>query len=365
MDFDDMGVGGHPSVCVLPAVFAVADEIDATGAATIEAILQGYEAMNMVSAACGKTVYGRGFHNTGIFGAFGSTMGVGRLLALDPLLLQRAFGIAATQASGLKANFGTMSKHLNAGNAAAIGVLSARLAELGFTGATNVLESPQGLAAAHNDSFSDFNPAAPSASRGERLAVEQIMFKPHAACGGTHSAINGIRAIKARRPFGVDEIDRVELTVAHDTMPVCGISEPTTAVEGMFSVRYAATLALADSDTGPRGFTDERVNDPALIAVRNLVTVTPDARVASIGAPTEVLVRLKNGEVLSECVDALVVTPDDRLGEQWKVLEAKFHALAAPVLGERRCGELVALVRDLQDLPSIRVFTEQTRPHRA
>jgi 2-methylcitrate dehydratase PrpD len=362
MDFDDMGIGGHPSVCVLPAVFAVAEELDASGAATIEAILQGYEAMNMVAAACGKTTYRRGFHNTGVFGAFGATMGVGRLLGLDALHLQRAFGIAAAQASGLKANFGTMSKHLNAGNAAAVGVLAARLAQAGFTGATNALEAPEGLAASHNDSIEDFEPNAPGTSRQARLAVEQIMFKPHAACGGTHSAINSIRAILERRPFKVEEVDDVELVVAHDLMPVCGIAEPTTAVEGMFSVRYAATLALTGSDTGPSGFTDAKVNDPALRAVRKLVRVVPDARIASIGSPAEVTVRLKTGEALTESLDALIVTPDDQLGQQRRVLEAKFHGLVAPVLGERRSEELAGMAAELGGMKSIREFSELTAP---
>jgi 2-methylcitrate dehydratase PrpD len=362
MDYDDMGIGGHPSAVVLPAVFAVAEELNKDGPTTIQAILFGYEAMRMVSTACGDVSYDRGYHCTGTFGAFGATMGAGRLLELDPLRLQRALGIAGTQASGLRASFGTMSKHLNAGNAAAIGVLSARLAEAGYTGATNVIESPQGFAVAHNNVFADFDPAGPGTSLGERLAVEQIMFKPHAACGATHSAIEGIRLLKEQRPFSADEVDEVELLVSDQHLEVCGIPEPKTGLEGIFSIRYAATLALAESGTGPTAFTDARVQDPAMVALRNRVRVTPVAHIANIDSPTEVRVRLVIGEELETSVDALVGKPDDELPRQWETLKAKFLDLVSPVLGAGRANELVDVVRRIETLRSIRELTERTAP---
>jgi 2-methylcitrate dehydratase PrpD len=358
-DFDDMGFGAHPSVAVLPAVFAVAEEIDASGAAVVEAILCGFEAMSMVSAACSLASYHRGFHSTGTFGAFGAVVGVASLLKLDTPRLEQALGIAGTQAAGLKASFGTMSKHLNAGNAAAVGVLSARLAEDGFTGATDVIEDVQGFAAAHNDGPADFDPTRPWASVGDKLAVERVMFKLHAACGGTHSAINGIRAIKARRPFTIDEVEAVELVVSDKLPDVCGIPEPRTGVEGMFSIQYAASLALLDQETGPTAFTDERVRDPALIAARQFVKVIPVARIATTGKPTEVTVRLKGGEAHEACLDALIITPDDQLADQWQWLEAKFHGLVAPVLGEARSKELADLVRRIETLGSVRELIDR------
>jgi 2-methylcitrate dehydratase PrpD len=360
-DYDDMGIGGHPSVVVLPAVFALAEELGVDGKTTINALLCGYEAMNMVSAACGQTSYPRGYHCTGTFGAFGATIGAGTLLKLDAIRMQRALGIAGSQASGLKANFGTMSKHLNAGNAAAVGVLSARLAEAGFTGATDVIESGQGFAVTHNNDPNDFDPSRPNASLGESLAVEKIMYKLHAACGGTHSAIAGIRAIKAKRPFKIDDVEDIELKVSEQALTVCAIPEPTTAVEGMFSVRYAASLALMDKSTGPSGFTDERVRDPALAAARKKIRLSPFAG-GNAGSPTEVNVRLKNGETLTECINTLVVTPDAQLKEQWNNLEAKFHELVEPVLGAAQSKKLVGLVQKIQDLKSISELTDATAP---
>jgi 2-methylcitrate dehydratase PrpD len=355
-----MGFGLHPSVPFLPAVFAVAEETGADGPTTVEAIVQGYEALKIVSAACGQSSYVRGFHCTGTMGAFGAALGVGRLLGLGREQLEQAMGIAGTQAAGLKASFGTMSKHLNAGNAAAVGVLSARLAQAGYTGATDVIESAQGFAAAHNAGPADLDPAHPAASLEDRLGVEQIIFKLHAACGGTHSAINGIRAIKAKRPFGFDELDEIELTVSDQLPHVCGIPEPTTGLEGMFSIRYAASLAVVDSPTGPSAFATERVRDPFLKTVRGRIRVTPVSRIAHTGSPTEVTVRLKNGEVHEACLDALVVTPDEQLGEQWANLEAKFRDLVEPLLGRSRTEELIGMVQRIETLGSIAELTDAT-----
>lgn len=360
LDYDDMGFLLHPSVPFLPAVFAVAEEVDASGQATVEAIVQGYEALRMISAACGQASYARGYHCTGTVGAFGAALGVGRLIGLNQEQLVMALGIAGTQASGLKASFGTMAKHLNAGNAAAVGVLAARLAQQGFTGAADIIESAQGFAAAHNQGPADFDPSNPEAFIGDTLGVEQIIFKLHAACGGTHSAINGIRQIKARRPFGYDDLDEVELTVSEQLPTVCGIPEPTTSLEAMFSIRYATALAIVDSGTGPSAFTLDRVRDPWLATVRQKVRVTTVARIAHTGSPTEVTVRLKNGETYEACLDALVITPDSELDLQWRNLEAKFRDIVEPLLGHGRTGELIELVQRIETLKSIRELTDAT-----
>ena len=359
-DFDDMGMLMHPSVVALPPVFALAEEIDADGPSTVQAILQAYETLKILMAAVTDHSYARGFHCTGTFGALGAAVGAGRLLKLDPLRMQYALGIAGMQASGLRAGFGTMCKHLNSGNAAAAGVLSGRLAEAGFTGPTDVVEHPQGFANAMSGTLDHFDPTRPGAFLQDRLGVEGIMFKLHAACGGTHSAIDGIRAIKAKRPFTVDEVDEVELVVCELLPGVCGIAEPKTAMEGMFSVRYASALALTDSDTGPNAFTDARVQEPQLVAARDLVKVTPASRISHMSMPTEVTVRLKNGETHEACVDIFQPRPDEDLANQWRDLEAKFHSLVAPILGDARSKEIVGLVRRFETLGSIRELTEKT-----
>jgi 2-methylcitrate dehydratase PrpD len=357
LDYDDISIGGHPSAVLLPAVFALAEELDADGPTTIEAMLFGYETIKMITVACGSASYDRGFHGTGTFGAFGAAMAAGRLIGLDPPRLRHALGIAGTQASGLRASFGTMAKHLNAGNAAAVGILSARLAEAGFTGDTTILEAPHGFAATHNNEAADFHPTGRGTSLGRRLAVEWIVFKPHAFCGATHSAIDGFQLLRQQHAFAADDVDEAEVFVSAQHQQVCDIPEPRTGVEAMFSIRFAAALALGGRGTGPSGLTTENIQDPAMVALRDRVRVTPVPQVRNITMPTEVRVRLRNGEELTARVNALAVKPDQQLASQWETLQAKFTGLAGPVLGAGRAEEIIAAVRRIETMGSIRELT--------
>ena len=361
-DFDDMGLGIHPSVVVLPAVFALADEVDASGSDVLDALLQGYEALKIVNAVVGESSYARGFHCTGTFGAFGAATAAARMLGLDEAKTLSAFGTVGMLSSGLRAGFGNMGKHLNSGNAAAAGVLAARLAENGFVGPADVLENPVGFASAVNAPQAKLDPTNPRARLQDQLAVEEIIFKLHAACGGTHSAIDGIRQIRARRPFAVDEVEEVEL-VAPDLLPtICGIVEPRTGMEGMFSIHYASALAMTGSTTGTEAFTDERVADPALVRARQLVRLNlipgDPSNFSVMKNPVEVNLRLKSGETLSAAVD--IFQPRTDLDAQWADLVEKFTGLVAPILGEGRAAELVDLVGRFETLESVRLITDKT-----
>ncbi|KHK88967.1 MmgE/PrpD family protein [Novosphingobium malaysiense] len=361
-DFDDMGMRIHPSVVTLPTVFALGDELDLDGMRVLESLLHGFETLRIIAESVTDASYPRGWHCTGTFGVFGAAMAASSLLGLDADRSLQALGIAGTQASGLRSSFGTMGKHLNAGNAAAVGVLSARLCEAGFTGPRDVIESPLGFASAVNPSPDAFDPTRPSVASGERQGVEEIIFKLHAACGGTHSSIDGIRSIRAKRPFSLDEVEVVELVVPELTPGVCGIEDPKTGLEGMFSIKYCAALALADRDTGTDSFTDELVMDPLLVAARGLVQVKPEARLFHMSHPSEVTLRLKNGEVHTARIDIFTPRPDSDLERQWEDLVEKFHALVMPVLGVARSNQLVETIARFETLGSIRELTALTVP---
>ena len=128
----------------------------------------------------------------------------------------------------------------------------------------------------------------------------------------------------------------------------------------MFSIRYAATLALTDSTTGPSAFTDEMVRRPAMVALRERVRVTPVSRIPSTGSPTEVKVRLKSGETLEACVNTLIPARDDELAGQWERLESKFRDLVEPILGADGANDLIGLVQRIDSLSSIRELTDKT-----
>ena len=146
LDFDDVIMPmGHPTVPVAPVVFALAEQRGAIGADALAAFIAGVEAECRIARLLGPSHYARGWHTTATTGTFGAAAAAARLLGVSGAALTHAFGLAGTQAAGLKSCFGTMSKPLHPGKAAQNGLLAARLAARGFTSDTDILGSRPGL----------------------------------------------------------------------------------------------------------------------------------------------------------------------------------------------------------------------------
>lgn len=350
LDFDDVVTTmGHPSAPALPAALAVAERLGASGTDLLTAFVAGFETQTRVAAAVGTSHYARGFHSTATFGTFGAAAAVTRLLGLDPARTTAALGIAGTQAAGLKAMFGTMCKPLHAGRAAMAGILAAELAADGFTSADDVLGAPQGFADTQSDAFDPETAAAPI---GDPWRLENVRFKVHAACFLTHASINALIHLGRTEGLTADAVESVDITVPPGHLSVCAIPEPRTGLEGKFSLRYTAALAIAHAAADPSRFTDELVADPALVALRDRVTVVPDDRLE--GPVAQVRVKLADGRVLEAAHDTNVRPWRDDPAEQTDDLLGKFHALTEPVLGGDGAQELARTILRLDELPDVR-----------
>jgi 2-methylcitrate dehydratase PrpD len=155
LDYDDVHLSyiGHPTVTLVPALLALGEARNASGAEILAAFVAGYETICRIGLLTAPGHYALGFHATATLGSFGAAAACARLLRLDAARTATALGIAGTQAAGLKSMFGTMCKPLHAGMAAQSGLLAARLAARGFTSRGDVLECAQGFAATHGPDF--------------------------------------------------------------------------------------------------------------------------------------------------------------------------------------------------------------------
>lgn len=354
LDFDDAHtlLSGHPTVPVLPAVLAVAEEIDASGLSVRTALVAGIEVECRVGALLAPGHYRAGWHATGTVGTIGAAMAVARLLGLDAGATTHALALAATQAAGLKASFGTMAKPLHAGKAATDGLLAARLAAAGFTGNPAVLEAPQGLGEAAGGGALD---VARLDRIEDRWVIRDTLFKFHAACYLTHASINAASAL--REKVAPDDVASVEVHVAPDSLQVCNIAEPATGLEGKFSLRATTAMALLGDDTTDMAvYTDARMVDPELVGLRDKVTVVPDGRV---GTQSSVVVVTRSGVRVE--ADDDTGRPAADLDAQCTRLSSKFLGLAAPVVGDERARELRAVVEALESQPSARSIMARAR----
>jgi 2-methylcitrate dehydratase PrpD len=355
LDYDDthLGMMGHPSAPVCPAVFALAEDRGAGGASLLAAFVAGVETECRLGLLLGPDHYAAGWHSTATLGAFGAAAASAHVLGLDHRSFVHALGLAGVQASGLKAVFGTMAKPFQVGRAAQSGLLAATLAERGFTSSAEIVETDQGFAATH---------AAPALDSGlldelaGRWLVEESLFKYHASCYLTHSAIEA--AASLREKFSPDELEEVRVVVPVRHLGVCNIAEPATGMEGKFSLRATVAMALLGDDTSdPASFSDGRMGQPELVRLRDRV------RVEASGDPTgtlaTVVVRTAGGEEHEESAD--VGLPSRNLAGQWERVTAKFLRLASPVVGEDRACRLQELVGQLERCDDVSELTALCR----
>jgi 2-methylcitrate dehydratase PrpD len=351
LDFDDVVwvMTGHPTAPLLPAVLAMAELADASGRDLLTAFVAGFETESRIGAAVAPGHYDAGFHATATLGTFGAAAGSARLLGLDDDQWQHALGIAATTAAGLKSMFGSMSKPMHAGNAAAQGLLAARLARRGFTAAADSLERPQGFGPTHTATFA---PSAGMTAFGAPWYVREVLFKFHAACFLTHSTIEGLLRLKETEHLTADDIHEVVLRVEPGHLAVCNIPEPRSGLEAKFSLRFTAAMALLTGRTDEAAFTDEVVADPRFVALRDRVRVE-----AEPGRPhheTDVQVRTRDGRTLGVRVDMQRWAADDELDAQERRLVAKFHSLTGTGQAAER---LLQAVLRVEELSSVRELT--------
>lgn len=348
LDFDDTHtvMGGHPTVPLLPAAWAAAEAQNSTGEELLTAFVAGFEIECRLGLGIGGDHYAKGWHNTSTIGVFGATAAVAHLMHLDRGQFGHAMGLAASQASGLKANFGTMTKPFHAGHAAEGGVNAARLAALGFTANPNAIEANQGLAQAAGAGAGTFNRDR-IARVGNEWMIRSTLFKYHAACYLTHASIEAVSLLKRQNP-GL--IDSARLVVNPSILDVCGIPEPTTGLEGKFSLRATTALTLLGFDTtDPQTFVDANIQHESVQALLRRVTVDTDPALTT--TQSRVVVLTADGE--HEAVHDSGVPASD-LVAQGKNLDAKFSALVVPELGPTGGDELKRRIYGLRALREVR-----------
>lgn len=352
LDFDDINkaMRGHPSVTVIPAVLAMAEQLDTDCGTLLEAIVIGTEAACHVGAMMGADHYEAGWHTTATVGTIGAAAGVSRLMRLDPKQTEMAIGIAATQASGLKLMFGTMCKPLHAGKAAMNGLLAARWAAAGFDSAENALEAPFGFGPLLSPGFATAPVPALSA---ETYAIEANIYKFHAACYYTHSAIEALRKLMRDYALVPSAIARIEVRLPQQHLKVIDIKSPKTGLEVKFSVSWLLASVLMGIDTSdPQVFGNDLTARPDLAAMAAMVVVvgdTFDSRTAST-----VCVRLGDGASL--CCSLDVGIPQADLSRQEVLLSQKFLSLGRATLGPARAEALLRQIVTMGSGTTARAF---------
>jgi 2-methylcitrate dehydratase PrpD len=259
----------HAGAVVIPAALAMAEKLDASGECLVTAVAAGYEVMIRSSLAMNPSATRlRGWHITGVTGPFGAAAACASLLGFSTEQTAWALGLAGTQGAGTWAfnADGTMSKRLHAGKAAHSGVLAAELVALGFTGPTQIYEyGDGGVLKAYSDAS---NPTPLTEGLGSVFHLDDNSVKPYSCCGSTHSYVDAAIALRSKLGAPWDPMRPVRVGLSKVVDVQCGFAyAPGSALNAQMSLRYAIAAALTDGQVLPAQFTEERMNDPALVAL--------------------------------------------------------------------------------------------------
>jgi 2-methylcitrate dehydratase PrpD len=289
-DFDDTHAytAIHPAAPVAPAILSLAEHQPISGRDFINALVIGIETECRIGKAVTPSHYETGWHITGTVGVFGSAAAAGRLLELNEQQMCWALALAAVQPVGLQEMFGSMTKSFHPGQAAQNGLTAALLASKGFTSSERPLEAKRG--------WFDVMSTAPNyaALSEESWEILNNSYKPFACGLVVHPVIDGCLQLRAAHRLTPDAIDRIDVDVNPRVMMLTGIKEPTSGLEGKFSVYHAAAVALVEGAAGERQFSDEAVRARATAELRQRVFPSVDPETGKVQA--RVTITLKDAK---------------------------------------------------------------------
>jgi 2-methylcitrate dehydratase PrpD len=358
-DFDDTHLATiiHPSGPVAAALLGLAEYMPVTGGEWIHAFALGVEVECRVGRAVYPSHYDVGWHITGTAGVFGAAAATGRLLGLSEAQLVWALGIAATQASGLREMFGSMCKPLHPGLAARNGMMAALLARENFTSTTQGIEGRRGFA---NVLATARDYGRITDGLGETWELAANTYKPFACGIVVHPVIDGCLQLRSEYQLTADAIAAVELSVHPLVLELTGKKTPRVGLEGKFSVFHSAAVAIIDGAAGEAQYSDARVTDAHVVALRDRVVAVVDPALAEDAA--QVRIRCKDGRMverrIAHAIGSLARPMTD--GN----LEEKFRALCAPILAPDAIEDLRVACWHLDQSTNAGALARLTVPQR-
>ena len=367
LDYDDVSgvLGGHHSVPVTAPIFALGEQLKVSGRRALAAYIIGVETEVRLSRAVNFHHYDKGWHPTATLGTFGAAAAASHLLGLDVARTARALALAASFASGIKANFGTMTKPLHVGHIARNGLFAALIAERGFESNPAALEHKQGWFNVYNGA-GNYAPERLFENWGSPWEIETADngLKQFPCCGSTHPAIAMMLALVREEGVTADAVDAIQILAHRRRLPHTDNPDPRTPLGAKFSIQYCTARALADGAVRLRDFEGDAVMEDRVRRLLPIITAgphpdMPDDSPKQFGA--EVIVSLKDGRRLSRRVDHLVCRGGDNPMSSDELFE-KFEDCATRSLAHDQIAPLFERLETLETATDLGQVTRLLEP---
>jgi 2-methylcitrate dehydratase PrpD len=363
LDYDDVSgvMGGHPSVPVTAPIFALGEELKISGRQALAAYVVGVEAEVRLARCVNFHHYEKGWHPTATLGTFGAAAAASHLLGLDALRTANALALAASFASGIKANFGTMTKPLHVGHCARNGLFAALLAARGFESNPAALEHHQGwLRVVNGEGNYRVEPLLENWGAPWEVESHEMGLKQFPCCGSAHPAIAMMLRLVREEGIKADAVISIEILAHRRRLPHTNNPDPKTPLAAKFSIQYVTARALADAAVRLRDFEGEAVREERVQRLLPRIIVRPhpdmpDDSPQHFGA--EVIVTLADGRRLTRRIDHLVGRggADPLSSEE---LFEKFADCAGRALAH---DQIAPLFERLETLEAVTDFAGMTR----
>ena len=363
LDYDDMCFVSlaHPSAPLVAAALAAGELARAPGSALLDAWVVGFEIEAVLGRAMNPRHYTQGWHCTSTLGTIGAAAAAARLLGLDRAEVAHCLAVAASEASGLKENFGTDTKPLHAGLAARNGVMAALLARNGLTASARALDGPQGflLAMGAGSENAELDEALRTLGVRWEILESGVTIKLYPSCAATHPALDAILDLRHEHGFTDSDVESIAIGVDAVTPTILTYPRPATGLEAKFSMQHCAAAAVVAGRVGLDTFEPALMHDARIAGILPHIALTVDATLRT-DAPAltqaRVTIQLRDGRTLSAYADGARGYPTRPATAEEH--GQKFRACAGRVLDSGRTEAAIVVLRSLDQLEDARTLTE-------
>lgn len=358
-DYDDMCavLYGHATSGLFSATLALSETLHRSGEEMLQAFVAGVDVAAMMGRGLVANGYPHACDSSSTLTIFGVAAAAGLLMGLTEEQLVNAFGIAASEAAGLRANYGTMAKDLTAARTAARGIYAANMAALGFDANPAIIEDENGFLAACASEL-DYPALRQALNDGVSIFEDTGMrVKNYPTCGGTHCAMDAVISLKNRGNIEFDDVDRVECIVqttakSSDKYPI-----PANPNQGKFSIAYCVAVALLYGYGKLEAFCGKDFPDSRLLELTKRTSVRLDDSIfpdAFDGA--QVTLILKNGERVTEKVDYCTGSRGKELTVAQRI--EKFGRCVENIMMPEAAKECFAMIQQMEEYEDVAVFVK-------
>lgn len=302
LDYDDVALG-HPSVVIVPAILAEGEALDASGADIITAYIAGFETWYELVSRERDNYQMKGWHPTPLIGAIAAAAACANLRRLNSEAATSAIGLAAAQAGGITASYGTMAKAMQVGKAAHTGVLSARMAAAGMLAAADVLDHERGFLRAISPAGQVDLERPPQFGARWHSVEHGLSIKRYPMCYCVHRAIDATLSLVAQHRIQAHDIDRIEVMLGKIQAATLKNDRPQTGLDAIFSVEFGIAAAIIAGNVGLNEVSDTFVGRADVQDLLQRVTVVAnedyDPAWPSMSRFDQVRVYLSGGETLT------------------------------------------------------------------